>query len=443
MAFRVGESGGRVASGVKAGRSASAMPAGTPVTSQGIEFDEDGENVYADSVDVGHRVDPRTQVIFIGVVVLLLIMALGLVFPQNVFNAAAHEGGYGEGYNLAWFFNDFTENVNRIVGAFAGDAESQVSLTSSFVRYLVIAVAGAGLALCGAVYQGSFRNALVSPSTLGVMSGSTLGMMVWLVFFVSDDGSDVAWITEGAEAAAMGGFEYLWSSYSLAILSFLGCIAVVAVVLLTMRIGGRGGMNPIMLIITGQIVGSVLGAVSNTIRYYYVTADPFGTKAGLVTDLSIATFFRPFTWIDLIALIVPLAITFFVVMRLRFRMNLLSFTEGEARSMGVDTRRTQIAVVALCTLLTAIIVSFCGRVGFVGFLVPHMARRLVGPNFSHLMPAAMVIGAVFVLGAYVLVLIVLGGEYETMVGMFISIFGSAVFLVTALRGKGGARGEFK
>lgn len=443
MASRFGRKRAVDAAGANGSGASMPSPSAAAPTAQNIEFDEDGENPYADAVNEGHLLDPRTRTIFLCVVLLLVIMFLGLVLPQNIFNTVSHMGGYGEGYNLAWFIDDFMVNINRIVSAFAGDADSAKTLTSTFVRYLVIAVSGAGLALCGAVYQGSFRNALVSPSTLGVMSGSTLGMMIWIVFFVSEDGSDVAWITEGATEAGMGTFEYLWSSYSLALLSFAGCIIVAGVVLLTMRIGGRGGMNPIMLIITGQVIGSVLGAVSNTIRYYYVTLNPYGTKATLVTDLAIATFFRPFTWIDLVAVVVPLAITFFVVMRLRYRMNMLSFSEDEARSMGVDTRRTQVAIVGLCTLLTAIIISFCGRVGFVGFLVPHMARRLVGPHFSHLMPAAMVIGAVFVLGAYVLVLTILGSDYETMVGMFISMFGSGVFLVTALRGKGGSRGEFK
>ena len=75
--------------------------------------------------------------------------------------------------------------------------------------------------------------------------------------------------------------------------------------------------------------------------------------------------------------------------------------------------------------------------------MPHLARRLVGPDFNYLLPAATALGGVFVLGAYVLLLMTLGSSYETMAGMFISIGGSAVFLVTALRGKGGSRGEFR
>ena len=78
--------------------------------------------------------------------------------------------------------------------------------------------------------------------------------------------------------------------------------------------------------------------------------------------------------------------------------------------------------------------------GFVGFFVPHLARRFVGPNFKYLLPASMAMGGVFVLTAYMLVSATLGPDYERMVGMFISIGGSAVFLVQALRGVGGGGG---
>ena len=129
-----------------------------------------------------------------------------------------------------------------------------------------------------------------------------------------------------------------------------------------------------------------------------------------------------------------------VVLLFRQRMMVLSLGNEEARSLGVDSKRTQIIVVAVSTLLTAIIISFCGRIGFVGFLIPHLARRMVGPNFKYLLPAAMALGALFVIIAYLIVSCTLGPDYETMVGMFISIGGSAIFLVQALRGAGGGGG---
>jgi iron complex transport system permease protein len=167
-----------------------------------------------------------------------------------------------------------------------------------------------------------------------------------------------------------------------------------------------------------------------------VTVDQYGIKSDLMKMLMISSFYRTYTWADVVAVAVPIALCFIVIMRYRQRMMVLAFGNEEARSMGVDTRRTQYLVVGLCTLLTAIIVSFCGHIGFVGFLIPHLARRLVGPNYKYLLPAAVALGSAFSLTAYVLVSALLGPDYETMSGMFISIFGAAVFLVTAIRGQG-------
>ncbi|MDO4854514.1 MAG: iron ABC transporter permease [Coriobacteriia bacterium] len=410
-------------------------------TATNIHLADEADNAYAETVDAGHKVDPRIQKTFIAAVALLCIFAFGLVVPKDLFNQAMHYGGTNAGYSFAWFTEDLLGNVNSLVAVFTGNDNGPDPYSIRIIRYIVIAVTGAGLALCGAVYQGSFKNALVSPSTLGVMSGSTLGMMLWVVFLVDDEGSNVAWLdTYVGDADTLS---YLWSNYSLAICSFVSCLFVVGVVLLVRRLGGKGGRSAIMLIICGQVIGSVMGAVSNSIRYYYVAENPYGVKASLLTDLQISSFYRSFTWIDLVAILIPLVAVFMLVMMLRRKMTLLSFTEGEARTMGVNSQRMQTAVVLLCTLLTAILISFCGVVGFVGFLVPHLSRRLVGPSLGYLLPCSLLVGACFVLGSYLLVEMTLGPAFETMVGMYISIGGAIVFLATALRGKGGTRGQFE
>lgn len=413
------------------------------VEAQNIRIDEaDDDNLYAASVDAGHKVDPRAQVIFVLCVVLVVLYVVGLVIPKDMLNSALHSSGYNAGYSFSWFVEDLQQNVASLMGVFTGNDDGPVAYSSTMLRYVVIALSGAGLALCGAVYQGSFKNALVSPSTLGVTSGATLGMMLWVVFFVSDSGDNAAWLTS-ADASGVASGADLISSYGLAGLSFAGCLLVVGVVLLIMRLANNGKMSGIMMIICGQVVGGVIGAVCNSIRYYYVALDPYSVKSQLLTDLTIASFYRNFGALDVLAVFIPILIVFIVIMRLRTQLSLLAFDDAEARTLGVETRRLQFVTVGLCTLLTAIIVSFCGRVGFVGFLVPHMARRLVGPNFKYLLPATTVLGAVFVLAAYLLLACTLGPSYETMVGMFISIFGAAVFLWTALTGKGGSRGQFK
>ncbi|MGN0077427.1 MAG: FecCD family ABC transporter permease [Coriobacteriales bacterium] len=421
-----------------------ANDAGTPVrdSAGSITLEDQEDNVYRLARDAGHKVDPRLQVVFVLCALLAALYFFGLIVPKDLLNSAVHNSGMSGGYSFAWFVEDLQDNIAGLVGVLTGHDDGPVSFGSTMIRYAIIAMTGAGLALCGAVYQGAFKNALVSPSTLGVHSGATLGLMIWVVFFVADDGSNVTWLS-GYNGSGTG-WDYLVSTYSLSAISFAGCLLVVGSVLLVMRLAGRGRSNSaIMMIICGQVIGSVLGAVSNSVRYWYVAGDPYSAKASLLTDLQIASFYRSYELIDIAAIGIPLIAAFAAVMVLRRRMSLMSMGAEEARTLGVDAAKMNYVVVGLCTLLTAILISFCGSVGFVGFLVPHMARRLVGPDFGYLLPAAAVLGSVFVLGAFVLMSMTLGPAYETMVGMFISIFGAAVFLATALRGEGGARGEFR
>ena len=413
-------------------------------TAENITFLDEDDNIFASGVDAGHRVDPRAQKVFILVVALIVLYVFALIVPKNLGETTFQLGTSPE-YSLSWFVSDLQENIAGLIAVFTGDSTVYGGTIMYIFRYAVIALAGAGLALSGAVYQGSFRNALVSPSTLGVMNGASLGLMLWVVLFMDDEGTQIPWLSQYSNSGTGtpdDPLAYLWTSYGLAVFSFIGCLLVVALVLFTMRHAG-GGTSAIMMIITGQVIGGVIGAINNTVRYYYVSQNPYGIKAQLLTELQISSFYRQFTWIDIVAIAVPLLITFAVVMYLRQKMMALSLDEAETRTLGIDARRMQMVVVLLCTLLTAIIVSFCGTVGFVGFLVPHLARRLVGPNFKYLLPASTVLGAVFVLGAYVLLQMTLGNDYETMVGMYISIAGAIVFLATALRGKGASRGFFK
>ena len=385
--------------------------------------------------------DPRLRTALVLVGVAAVVFAVGLVMPTNLFNESMHTYGDHDGYTLAWFIRDLSSNVEGLFALLTGDVEAAGRTLSRVITYAVIIVCGAGLALCGAVYQGTFRNALVSPSTLGVMSGASLGMALWVLFLYDPAESHGLWFeAQGAQAADP--LQSLWNSYGLSLCSFVGCVIVVGLVVLAIGTVGKGSASGLMMIIMGQIIGAVMGGITSTIRYYFVTVDPEGAQAEMMMELQIASFYRSYTLIDLVAVGVPVLLMFAVVMRYRSQLTLLAFSEAEARAMGVETRRMRFLIIGLATLVTAIIVSFCGRVGFVGFIIPHLARRLVGPSFTYLMPVSMAAGGAFVLAAYVLTLMFLGDSYATMSGMFISIGGAVVFLVTAVRGVGGKRGAF-
>lgn len=396
-----------------------------------IEFLEEGvANEYAAGVDAGHKVDRRAQVIFIIGIVFAVVFFLGLILPDGILNTIANRSD--KGYTLAFFLEDVQTRVTALLASATGhEIIGSQGIGDHVILFGVIAVTGAGLALCGAVYQGAFRNALVTPSTLGVMSGGILGLAVWIAI------SPTSMATEEVEATGFLG--WLYGTPGSIAMSFLGCLLVVGAVLAVSSMSRTNNASPIVLIVSGQVVGAIAGAVVNCIRYWFIETDPDG-KGALLTQLTISSFWREYRLIDFLLLALALAVLFAFVMAMRNKMSLLAFEEAERRSLGIDGRKMQLIIVSLCTLLTATLIAFCGHVGFVGFIVPHMARRFVGPDFTYLVPASALLGATFVLAAYVILNTI--GFAADAVGAVISILGAGVFATTVFSGKGAARGRF-
>jgi iron complex transport system permease protein len=256
----------------------------------------------------------------------------------------------------------------KLTGA-AGAAPSSVETVVFQVRGPRVAAAvviGAALAAAGAAYQGMFRNPLVSPDILGVSAGASLGAV--LAIFLS---LPVAAI----QACA-----------------FAGGIAAVAVVYL---VGSSvRGHDPILaLILAGVVIGTLLGSCIALLKYL---ADPYNQLPAITFWLlgSLAAVGTQELWIVgvlVLAAVVPMYL-------LRWRMNLLALADDEARALGVNTGLLRIVIVCAATLMTATSVAVSGIIGWVGLLIPHAARMLVGPEFSRMLPVAMLLGASYLLG---------------------------------------------
>jgi len=232
-------------------------------------------------------------------------------------------------------------------------------------RVLAALLVGASLAAAGTAYQGMFRNPLVSPDILGVSSGAALGAVVAI------------FLSLGAFLVQM--------------LAFAGGLAAVGLVY---WIGSRlRGHDPLLaLVLTGVVIGSLLGSMIGLLKYL---ADPYNQLPAITFWLlgSLASIAPR----DL-AIAAPLALAGLAPMLLlRWRMNLLALPDDEARALGVDTARLRTIVVTAATLMTAAAVAVSGIIGWVGLLVPHAARLLVGPGFGRLLPLAMLLGAGFLL----------------------------------------------
>jgi iron complex transport system permease protein len=232
-------------------------------------------------------------------------------------------------------------------------------------RVIAALLIGAALAAAGTAYQGMFRNPLVSPDILGVSTGAALGAVLGIFL----DGNILL----------------------VQLLAFSGGLGAVALVY---GVGSRmRGHDPLLaLVLTGVVIGTLLGSAIALLKYL---ADPYNQLPAITFWLlgSLASVAPA----DL-AVAVPLALVGLLPMLLlRWRMNLLALPDDEARALGVDTRRLRSLVVTCATLMTASVVAISGIIGWVGLLVPHAARLLVGPDFGRLLPLAMLMGAGFVL----------------------------------------------
>jgi len=232
-------------------------------------------------------------------------------------------------------------------------------------RVLAAVLVGAALAAAGTAYQGMFRNPLVSPDILGVSTGAALGAV--LAIFLSQE----IVLTQ--------------------IFAFCGGLAAVGLVY---AVGARlRGHDPLLaLVLTGVVIGTLLGSAIALLKYL---ADPYNQLPAITFWLlgSLAAISPKDIWYSMPLVLIGLA----PMLLLRWRINLLALPDDEARALGVDTRRLRTIVIACATLMTASVVAISGIIGWVGLLVPHAARLLVGPDFGRLLPLAMLIGAAFML----------------------------------------------
>jgi iron complex transport system permease protein len=261
-------------------------------------------------------------------------------------------------------------------------------------RVAAAVMIGAALAAAGAAYQSMFRNPLVSPDILGVSAGAAVG-------------------------AALGIFLSL-SAVLIQSLAFAFGLAAVALVY-TISKAVRGHDPLLVLVLAGVVVGSLLGACVALMKYL---ADPYNQLPSVTFWLlgSLASAAPPDVWSMLPLLLAGLA----PLWLLRWRINLLSLEDEEARALGVETGRLRLAVIAAATLMTAAAVAVSGVVGWVGLVIPHFARLLVGPDFARLLPAAILLGAGFLLGVDTLARS--AASIEIPLGVLTAFVGTPLFL---------------
>ena len=261
-------------------------------------------------------------------------------------------------------------------------------------RVLAALLVGAALAAAGTAYQGMFRNPLVSPDILGVSTGAALGAVLGI------------FLSQGI--------------LFIQIFAFAGGLAAVGLVY---WIGSRlRGHDPLLgLVLTGVVIGTLLGSAIALLKYL---ADPYNQLPAITYWLlgSLASVSPKEIFYSIPLIFAGLA----PMLLLRWRMNLLALPDDEARALGVDVRRLRTLVVVCATLMTASAVAISGIIGWVGLLIPHAARMLVGPDFGRLLPLAMLLGAAFLLAVDTLCRTI--ATIEVPPGVLTALIGTPFFL---------------
>jgi iron complex transport system permease protein len=261
-------------------------------------------------------------------------------------------------------------------------------------RIIAALLVGMALAVAGTAFQGLFRNPLVSPDILGASSGAALGAVLGIYFSLG------VLLIQG--------------------LAFVGgLVAVGAVYVVGSMVRTR---DPILvLVLTGVVVGALLGAGVGLVKYL---ADPYNQLPAMTFWLlgSLAAIGSA----DLVPLLGPVAAGALVLFALRWRMNVMSLPDAEGRALGVATGPMRIAIVAAATLVTAASVATAGIIGWVGLVVPHLARTLVGPDFPRLLPASAILG-----GGYLLLIDTIArtaAPIEIPLGILTAVIGTPFFI---------------
>ena len=276
--------------------------------------------------------------------------------------------------------------------------EDRIVLLVRAPRVLIAVLSGIGLAMAGAALQGLFRNPLVSPDILGITAGAAFG---------------------GALAILLGESSMVLIASAFA----FGVIALLLVGFIS-RVDGRS--DTMTVVLAGVVVAAMFTAFVSFIQF---VADPDSTLPAIVAWLMGS--FASTTWFRVGVAAPPVLIGIAGLMLLRFRVNLLSLGEDEAKSFGIRVQRERWIIFLLVALISGGVVSVSGIVGWVGLVIPHAARLLVGPDHRILIPASGLLG-----GAYLVAIDTVArnaSAAEIPLGVLTAAVGAPIFAVLLRR----------
>lgn len=259
-------------------------------------------------------------------------------------------------------------------------------------RLLAGILVGAGLSVSGAAFQGLFRNPLVSPHILGVSAGAGLGAALAILFF--------------SNILAIQVFSFVFG---------------LSAVLMTCGLARVYRTTPVlMLVLSGIIVGALFSACTSLLKYI---ADPLNNMPSIVFWLLGSLNNASNKDMAIVGPLILAGIT--VLLLIRWRINLLAMGEEDARALGVDTRRLTAIIILCATLISAASVSISGIIGWIGLVIPHIGRLLVGPDNRNLLPVSVLVGASYLVSVDTIARTAM--ESEIPIGILTALVGAPIF----------------
>lgn len=270
-------------------------------------------------------------------------------------------------------------------------------------RIILAAIVGAALACSGVVFQALLRNPLADPYILGISSGAGLGTIIAVI-------TGLNWT--------------LWGRSPIAVFAFAGALGTVWLVWFIGRITGRAHVTGLLLagVVVNAFFSAVIMFLTSIAKSQQIHATIFWLM-GNMTEEKLAVL-----WVGSGCILAGILALYFISPQL----NALSFGEDDARSMGVDIARTQTIAFAAAAFITAIAVSLSGLIGFVGLVVPHAVRLVLGPDHRQLLPLSGIIGAIFLVAADTVARIIVAPA-QLPVGVVTAIVGGPFFLVLLVK----------
>jgi iron complex transport system permease protein len=323
----------------------------------------------------------------------LLSLLVAALFPALL--SGAYEIEAGKAFALIW------SKITGVPNPEITRAEEVILWQIRLPRLVLALTAGLALAVSGAVYQGCFRNPLVEPYILGASSGAACGAALAILF--------PHIFLQGQLTAFLFALGAVFLSYSL--------------------VASRGRIPPLALVLSGIIVGALFSAMVGIMKYLAVDTQLREITFWMMGGLHYAT------WSDAMLNLTAIVPVCLLLWYFSWHLNILSLGDEEARSLGLNPALSRFFVIVAATFIAAVCVSTCGIIAWVGLMMPHAARLLLGPDHRWVIPGAAILGAIYILVCDTIARTLTSAEIP--LGIITSIIG-APYLLWLLRTKGRA-----